>query len=65
MSGVSNENETDPLIDDPYKLWVSPTSYNENITEARQLDTTFRDHYKSSFVLDWEERGVNMVRGFH
>ena len=65
MSGVSIEYETDPLIDDPYKLWVSPTSYNEDIPEARQLDTTFRGHYKSSFVLDWEERGVNMVRRFH
>ena len=62
ISGVSDISDKDLYVDDPYELWVSSSSYNENITEARQLNATFKGHYKSSFVLDWEERDVSMVR---
>ena len=59
MSGVSTTAGNESVdANDPYQLWSTPLSLNEAVPEARQLDTTFRGHYKSSFVLDWENKNI-------
>ena len=39
---------------DKYKLWTSADSLNENKTEALNVKSSFRVHYKSRFVLNWQ-----------
>ncbi|XP_072017521.1 uncharacterized protein [Amphiura filiformis] len=46
---------------DPFQVWKIPESLNEDILGARQLNTTFKGHYKSSFASDWEISNINKV----
>ena len=63
MSGVSQLDNTDPLLRDPFEVWNTEAPYNEDNPEARLLHNTcsFRGHYKSSFALDWETRNIIQV----
>ena len=39
---------------DIYKLWTSADSLNEDKTEALNVNSSFRAHYKNRFVLNWQ-----------
>ena len=67
MSGISQPNDTDIFLRDPYEVWHRNEPHNEDIPEARLLHNTcpFRGHYKSSFALDWETRNITQVIKSH
>ena len=39
---------------DIYQLWTSADSFNENKTEALNISSSFRGHYKNRFVQNWQ-----------
>ena len=39
---------------DIYQLWKSADSLNENETEALNINSSFKGHYKNRFVLNWQ-----------
>ncbi|XP_072017378.1 uncharacterized protein [Amphiura filiformis] len=45
----------------PLKVWQRNEPLNEDIPQARQLNTSFRGHYKSSFAVDWETRNIDKI----
>ena len=64
VSGVAQTTETNTLISDPYAVWSRNAPYNEDVPEARKLDTSFQGHYKSSCALNWEIRNIIQVNAF-
>ena len=64
MSRVSQPDDTDFLLRDPYEVWRRDEPYNEDVPEARLLHSkcNFSGHYKSSFALDWESRNIEQAR---
>ncbi len=38
---------------DVYQLWSSANSSNENKTEALNVNSSFKEHYKNRLVLNW------------
>ena len=43
---------------DPYDLWVSDLSFNDNIPEAQELTNKFKGHYKSKTALLWDKLDI-------
>ena len=39
---------------DTYQLWTSADSLNENKTEALNVNSSFKAHYKNRFVKNWQ-----------
>ena len=39
---------------DIYQLWTSADSLNENKTEALNVNSSFKGHYKNRFVQNWQ-----------
>ena len=39
---------------DIYQLWTSADSLNENKTEALNVKSSFKGHYKNRFVQNWQ-----------
>lgn len=39
---------------DIYQLWSSAYSLNEYKTEALNVNSSFKAHYKNRFVLNWQ-----------
>jgi len=39
---------------DIYQLWTSANSLNENKTEALNINSSFKGHYKNRFVQNWQ-----------
>ena len=37
-----------------YQLWTSADSLNEDKTEALNVKSSFKAHYKNRFVLNWQ-----------
>ncbi|XP_072029856.1 uncharacterized protein [Amphiura filiformis] len=62
VSGIAPTDSTDQERIDPYYVWSRDEPLNENVPAARQLDTTFQGHYKSSFALNWERRNIKEVK---
>ncbi|XP_072017681.1 uncharacterized protein [Amphiura filiformis] len=63
VSGIASAPMNSDGFDeyDPYKVWQRNEPTNEEIPEARQLNTNFMGHYKSSFAVDWETRDIDKV----
>ena len=49
---------------DPFKVWERNEPFNENTSNADQLTTDVRGHYKSHLALDWETRNIDKVGTF-
>ena len=47
VSGVSANGKSSS------ELWSSSETINENISEAMNIDSSFRAHYKNRFVPNW------------
>ena len=47
VSGVSANGKSSS------QLWSSPETINENRSEALNIDSSFREHYKNRFVPNW------------
>ncbi|XP_072017791.1 uncharacterized protein [Amphiura filiformis] len=64
VAGVTTSTVDDGTFDtyDPYQVWDRPEPFNEDNAEARQLNTNFKGHYKSSFALHWETRNIQKVK---
>ncbi|XP_072017377.1 uncharacterized protein [Amphiura filiformis] len=56
MNSANGFDEYDPL-----QVWEGPEPLHEDIHEARQLNTKFNGHYKSSFATDWETHSIDKV----
>ena len=39
---------------DIYQLWTSAESLNENKTDALNVNSLFKRHYKNRFVQNWD-----------
>jgi len=39
---------------DIYQLWTSAETLNENKTEALNVNSSFKAHYKNRFVQNWQ-----------
>ena len=48
-----------------YNLWASNYSVNADIPEARLMDTTFPEPFKSSLVRNWEKMSIQQVSRDH
>ncbi|KAL9965638.1 hypothetical protein ACROYT_G029468 [Oculina patagonica] len=47
---------------DVYQLWSSANSSNENKTEALNVNSSFKEHYKNRLVLNWRTANPKEVR---
>ncbi|XP_022098360.1 uncharacterized protein LOC110983420 [Acanthaster planci] len=47
---------------DPYALWMSRESLNENVPEAARIGSGFRGHFKSQLVQEWNSMNAAEVR---
>ena len=63
VSGIPGEPVNNGEFDsnDLGQLWESPQGLNEDKPEARQLNSAFRGHFKSSFVNNWDSHYINKV----
>ena len=39
---------------DIYQLWTSADPFNEDKTEALNVNSSFKGHYKNRFVQNWK-----------
>ncbi|XP_072017520.1 hyalin-like [Amphiura filiformis] len=46
---------------DPFQVWKTSESLNENIHEAHKLNAKYKGHYKSSFARDWAILNIDKV----
>ncbi|XP_020603074.1 uncharacterized protein LOC110042078 [Orbicella faveolata] len=47
---------------DIYQLWTSADSLNENKTEALNVNSSFKGHYKNHFVQNWQTANPKEAR---
>ena len=63
VSGIAkepmNNGEFDP--NDLGQVWGRPQALNEDIPEARQLNSAYKGHFKSSAVDNWDSYYINKV----
>lgn len=45
-----------------YKLWSSANSLNENKTEALNINSSLKEHYKNRLVQNWQTAHPKEVR---
>ncbi len=63
VSGIAEDpvrhGEFDP--NDLGQVWGRPQALNEDIPEARQLNSAYKGHFKSSFVNNWDFYHIDKV----
>ena len=63
VSGIDGQPVNNGEFDsnDLGQLWERPQAWNENISEARLLNSAYKGHFKSSFLNNWNTYHINKV----